>query len=633
MGGSLQQSDPTMVSAFHTALLHQLLFLGFVVVVAAVLWNVLRTLQIRRSENSGSTAALPTPAAGSDPEPLGRRILRIGFGLLWVLDGLLQLQSGMVLGMPTTVLRPAATGSPGWVHHLVGTGATIWSNHPTEAAAATVWIQLGIGVMLLVAPRGRWSRAAGVVSVGWALVVWVFGEGFGAIFAPGLTWAFGAPGAVLFYALAGGLVALPERAWRGPRLGRVLCAVMGAFFLGMAVLQAWPGRGFWQGRTVGGAPKGLAAMVTTMATTRQPHFLASWLSSFASFDEAHGWGVNLFLVVALAAIGLGLCTGRRRAVLAATVGASVLCLATWVLIEDLGVLGGVGTDPNSMVPMLLVVVAATAALLRHPAEAEAPEAVAADGSTAAEPDREPVGAGAPVAGSAGVPAGTADGSWWERLGPAYAGRVLAALAALVVVLVGAVPMAAASTNPNADPIISEALDGTPNLIDAPAPPFTLTDQYGRQKSLASLRGKAVALTFLDPVCTSDCPLIAQEFRQADAMLGTQSRTVFVAVVANPVYHSLAAVRAFDQQEGLTHVANWLYLTGPADELRGIWNRYGIEVDVTPAGSMVAHGELAYVIDPQGQERSVLDDTPGTDASAYSSFAVELDDQLRSMLSS
>ncbi len=610
MGRSLQQSNPTMLSAFHSALVHQLLILGFAAAVAAVAWNLLRTLQVRRAVAEGRMPQLPAPVAAADPEAAGRRIVRVGFGLLWLVDGALQLQSGMVLGLPTTVLRPAAASSPAWIGHLAGTGATIWSNHPVEAAAATVWIQLGIGVLLLVAPRGRWSRAAGVVSVGWALVVWAFGESFGSIFAPGLTWAFGAPGAVLFYAFAGGLVALPEQAWRGPRLGRVLCRVLGAFFLGMALLQSWPGRGFWQGRTAGGAPKGLAAMVSSMATTRQPHFLSGWLSSFATFDEAHGWGVNLFLVVALAGIGLGLCTGRRRAVLVATVGASVLCLATWVLVEDLGVFGGVGTDPNSMVPMLVLVVGAAVAMLRHPAEATVPAAV---------------GAGA---------AGATGSSWWERLSPAYAGRVLAAMAALVVVLVGVVPMAAASTNPNADPIIARALDGTPDVINAPAPGFTLTDQDGHQVSLSSLRGKAVALTFLDPVCTSSCPLIAQEFRQADAMLGSQSRRAeFVAVVTNPVYHSLAAVRAFDEEEGLTHVANWLYLTGPVPELRTIWDRYGIEVDVTPAGSMVAHGELAYVIDPQGRERTVLADAPGTDPSASSSFSVELDDQLRSMLPS
>ena len=44
----------------------------------------------------------------------------------------------------------------------------------------------------------------------------------------------------------------------------------------------------------------------------------------------------------------------------------VLCLADWVLIEDLGFLGGVGTDPNSMVPMALVFIAGYLAVTRLP---------------------------------------------------------------------------------------------------------------------------------------------------------------------------------------------------------------------------------------------------------------------------
>ena len=56
---------------------------------------------------------------------------------------------------------------------------------------------------MLAASRGPLSRLAGLASVGWGLVVWVFGEAFGSIFAPGLTWLFGAPGAVLIYCVAG----------------------------------------------------------------------------------------------------------------------------------------------------------------------------------------------------------------------------------------------------------------------------------------------------------------------------------------------------------------------------------------------------------------------------------------------
>jgi len=46
-----------------------------------------------------------------------------------------------------------------------------------------VWIQVGIGIWMLAAPRGSWSRLAGLAGVGWGLVVWVFGESFGGVFA------------------------------------------------------------------------------------------------------------------------------------------------------------------------------------------------------------------------------------------------------------------------------------------------------------------------------------------------------------------------------------------------------------------------------------------------------------------
>ena len=516
----------------------------------------------------------------SRDEPAARHLLRIAFGCIWLFDGFLQTQVSMPLGLPSGVLQPAASGSPGWVHSLVGVGVTIWNNHPVPAAAATVWIQAGIGVFLLVAPRGNWSRLAGAASAGWGLLVWVFGEAFGGIFAPGLSWLFGAPGAVIFYVVAGVLIACPDRIWASRRLGRGILAASGVFFVGMAVLQAWPGRGFWQGQVDPHATAGsLASMVQSMAQTPQPGLFSSMVNSFAAFDAAHGWAVNLFVVIALAAIGVAFLTGRRRIVFWGAVAGLVLCLADWVLIEDLGFLGGVGTDPNSMIPMALIFISGYVAMTRLPAPVEVRAQVQV---------REPAT------------------TWRERLAarPAYLFRCLAAVGAIGVVLLGAAPMALAATNPVADPILNEAMDGTPNATNVPAPSFELLDQYGRVVSLASLRGYALVVTFLDPVCTSDCPLIAQELHEADDMLGADSRRArFVAVVTNPIYRSLAVMRAFDDDEGLEHVANWLYLTGSVRQLERTWNDYGIEDQVEPAGSMVAHSEIVYVIDPAGHTRT------------------------------
>jgi cytochrome oxidase Cu insertion factor (SCO1/SenC/PrrC family) len=213
-------------------------------------------------------------------------------------------------------------------------------------------------------------------------------------------------------------------------------------------------------------------------------------------------------------------------------------------------------------------------------------------------------------------------------------RVVAGIGALGVILVGAAPMAFATANPNADPITAQAIAGTTGQFDTPAANFTLTSQDGRQESLASLRGKVVLLTFLDPVCTTDCPLIAQEMRSADEMLGGKAgSTELVAVVANPTYTSTAYTKAFTSQENLGQVPNWLYLTGSLSQLTDVWHNYGIEVENLPAGAMAAHNDLAFVIDANGNVRQEISDDPGPGTSATkSSFASLLSDSVLQTMS-
>ncbi|HTZ08260.1 MAG TPA: SCO family protein [Acidimicrobiales bacterium] len=625
MGTYLQTRNPVVVSAFHSALLHQFEIVLAVVAVLSLVFNVLRTSQYRRALSAGTIEAAPGGRAwGAGPEPAARRLLRIGSGLLWIGDGLLQLQPGMPLGMAPGVLSPSAASSPGWVQHLVNVGVGIWSRHPVQAAAATVWIQVGIGALLLLAPRPRWSRLAGVAALAWGLVVWSFGEAFGGVFGHGASFLFGTPGAALFYCAAGALLALPESRWAGDRLGRTVLRLLGVLWVGAAVLQAWPGRGSWQGAPHGAPSGSLAAMVDQMAQTSQPGVVASWVRAFGRFDAAHGWGVNLVVVAALAAVGAACWSRDRRVLRAGAVGAVVLCLADWVLVQDMGFFGGLGTDPNSMIPLALLVVAGYVAVVRAAAPVVAPV-------VARPPDPAPVaGAGAGRSGHDGE-AGPRRRRW-DDLTPGALSRALLAVAAVGVVLIGAVPMAAAGADPHADPILATAADGTPDVVDTPAPGFRLEDQRGRPVSLAGLRGRTVALTFLDPVCTSDCPVIAQEFKQADGLLGADARrVVMVAIVVNPIYRSLAFTNAFDRQEGLDHLANWLYLTGSVSALERVWDAYGVEADVTPAGAMVDHSDLAYVIDARGHTREVLSADPGDGAADASSFAVYLTDAVDTVL--
>src|SRR5271163_1412152 len=133
MGGAPGAGNSTIIREFHTALAHQSLIILLVLVLLLVAWNALRSVQYRRAVAQG--APYPPPRPATSPEPPARRLLRLGFGALWVVDGLLQIQQAMPLGMPG-VLRPAADGSPHWVVRLVNFGAEVWTRHPTSAAAS-----------------------------------------------------------------------------------------------------------------------------------------------------------------------------------------------------------------------------------------------------------------------------------------------------------------------------------------------------------------------------------------------------------------------------------------------------------------------------------------------------------------
>ena len=79
--------------------------------------------------------------------------------------------------------------------------------------------------------------------------------------------------------------------------------------------------------------------------------------------------------------------------------------------------------------------------------------------------------------------------------------------------------------------------------------------------------------------------------------------------------------------------NWLYLTGTPAQLQQVWQHYGVApAEILPAGSMVGHGDYAFVIDQAGHMRQELDFDPGPGTQATkSSFAAELTDAAQQLL--
>src|ERR1700733_10188208 len=186
MNSGLNINDPTVIAAFKSALVHQGLIALLIFMILGFAWVTVRAWLPTAAQGGAGAVTGGTPGTAL-AEPAWRQLLRVGFGLLWIFDGILQAQPKMAVGLPSQVIEPAAASSPPWVQHVVNWAGTNWSYHPMQAGASAVWIQVGIGIWVLVAARGPLARLAGLASVGWGLVVWVFGESFGGIFAPGLT--------------------------------------------------------------------------------------------------------------------------------------------------------------------------------------------------------------------------------------------------------------------------------------------------------------------------------------------------------------------------------------------------------------------------------------------------------------
>jgi cytochrome oxidase Cu insertion factor (SCO1/SenC/PrrC family) len=300
-----------------------------------------------------------------------------------------------------------------------------------------------------------------------------------------------------------------------------------------------------------------------MAQLSQPAATAAMERWFAAAALHVGPVLNAVAVVVLLGLGVSLLLGRRSLLVPAAVGYSAVALLAWVLVQDLGVFGGVGTDVNSMVPSVLVVVSLVVALRQAPATA-----------VATVPD--------------------------EQAQVVRRTRAMLGSAAAAIFALGAVGMLVLPILPGASADAAVAAGSGVASLSGVAPGFTLTDQHGRTVTLASLKGRTVVLAFLDPVCTSDCPIEAQELKAAAAALGPDAKVTFVAINANPTYRSIAALQAFDEREGLADESRWLYLTGSTAALQAAWNAYGVVVTSPGAGSMVSHAEPIFVIRPDGR---------------------------------
>lgn len=146
------------------------------------------------------------------------------------------------------------------------------------------------------------------------------------------------------------------------------------------------------------------------------------------------------------------------------------------------------------------------------------------------------------------------------------------------------------------------------IVERPAPSFTLQDPDGRQVSLSDYRGKVVVLWFIYASCPDVCPLqsrVIADIQEQISRTPMRDLVQFVAITTDPARDKPEVLKQYGPAQGL-EPGNWVFLTSsperPAETTRALAEQYGLKFVPTKDG-MQMHGTVTHLIDREGAMRA------------------------------
>jgi len=139
---------------------------------------------------------------------LTKRQLQITLAILWIVDGLFQLQPKMFTrSFVDLAINPSIQSQPVIIANLMHFFGQIFLLNPFIFNLSIFAVQIAIGALIL---NKKTVKQGLYLSIVWGLFIWIVGEGLGGIFAGQANLIIGAPGSALLYVILA-IAALPRK--------------------------------------------------------------------------------------------------------------------------------------------------------------------------------------------------------------------------------------------------------------------------------------------------------------------------------------------------------------------------------------------------------------------------------------
>lgn len=341
-------------SALAYSLLANSLYLGLALIglvgliISLILSYGLQSLGLSDKRLMRLTRSFSVPDTNLDNSlPRYASFINTSFGILWIFDGILQMRPDMPGGFVQDVALPSLEGAPHWIISIATPLLQAWNAHPVHMDITTAWIQILLGIGILITAHGLIRQLILILSVFWSFIVLVIGNGFG-FFYSGASWLSGAPGAVYLYIFAALYLLGIDKKWKWTNNRSVIAWALSVFIGVGVILQAIPAEGYFSNN-------GISSMVSEMASARQPNYVAASLRFFSHFAAGNATIANWILILMGFTSAIALLLYHKSRYL---VWYALVCeFLVWLVGMDLGVFSPTATDPNSGLPAILLCIA------------------------------------------------------------------------------------------------------------------------------------------------------------------------------------------------------------------------------------------------------------------------------------